>query len=53
MFNAVFSHSNPHVVNFLKVRQAMFRAFDQEREQLVQGIFAIGFLRVDTHVPAY
>ena len=52
MLNAAFPHSAPWVAIFSKVRQALFSAFDQVEVQIVQGILAVGFLRIDTHGPA-
>jgi hypothetical protein len=37
---------------FVKVRQAKFLPSDQSKVQIVQGILAIGFLRIDTFGPA-
>lgn len=53
MFNAAFPHSPLGVAIFSKVRQAPFSAFDQGKVQFVQGILAVGFLRIDTPGPAH
>ena len=52
MLNAAFPHSALGVAICSKVRQALFPAFDQMEVQIVQGILAVGFLRIDTYGPA-
>ncbi len=52
MLKAAFPHSVLGVAIFSKVRQALSPALDQVEVQIVQGILAVGFLRIDTHGPA-